>query len=190
MLSHVVMSDVQVFPSLWCWVWLVSLWECYGLPSVEMWVDCGGVRCCGLSKVGMVGMVEIRQVMWIVILKFAKDWVLGVDTLGQQVLACVRYGTVCLLIRDAVGSVACLVEWEIVIPNFYAITKYSSYASNHNIEPHHGQLTSRWMEDHNTLTKTQAKLNKTKDGKTCMTPMTAWLRKTNQVWTQILKYEV
>jgi hypothetical protein len=39
-------------------------------------------------------------------------------------------------------------------------------------------------------TKTQAKLNITKDGKTCTTLMTAWLSITNQVWTQILKYEV
>jgi hypothetical protein len=37
-----------------------------------------------------------------------------------------------------------------------------------------------------SLTKTQAKLNITKDGKTCMTLMTAWLCITNQVWTQIL----
>jgi hypothetical protein len=41
-----------------------------------------------------------------------------------------------------------------------------------------------------SLTKTQAKLNITKDGKTCMTLMTAWLSITNQVWTQIRKYEV
>jgi hypothetical protein len=40
-----------------------------------------------------------------------------------------------------------------------------------------------------SLTKTQAKLNIIKDGKTCMTLMTAWLNITNQVWTQILKYE-
>jgi hypothetical protein len=39
------------------------------------------------------------------------------------------------------------------------------------------------------LTKTQAKLNITKDGKTCTTLMTAWLSITNLVWTQILKYE-
>jgi hypothetical protein len=40
-----------------------------------------------------------------------------------------------------------------------------------------------------SLTKTQAKLNLTKDEKTCMTLITAWLSKANQVWTQILKYE-
>jgi hypothetical protein len=37
-----------------------------------------------------------------------------------------------------------------------------------------------------SLTKTQAKLNITKDGKTCTTLMTTWLSITNQVWTQIL----
>jgi hypothetical protein len=58
-------------------------------------------------------MVEFRQVMWIVVLKSAKDWVLRVDTLGQQVLPHVRYGMACLLIRDAVGSVSCSDEWEL-----------------------------------------------------------------------------
>jgi ABC-type dipeptide/oligopeptide/nickel transport system permease subunit len=52
-------------------------------------------------------------VMWIVTLESAKDRVLGVDTLGQQVLSRVRYGTTCLLIWDAVRSVSCSVEWEI-----------------------------------------------------------------------------
>jgi hypothetical protein len=40
-----------------------------------------------------------------------------------------------------------------------------------------------------SLTKTQAKLNITKDEKTCITLMTAWLSITKQAWTQILKYE-
>jgi hypothetical protein len=39
------------------------------------------------------------------------------------------------------------------------------------------------------LTKTQDILNITNDGKTCTTLMTVWLSITNQVWTQILKYE-
>jgi hypothetical protein len=39
--------------------------------------------------------------LWLVMLKSAKDRVLGVDSLGQQVLPRVRYGTACLLIRDA-----------------------------------------------------------------------------------------
>jgi hypothetical protein len=48
-------------------------------------------------------------------LESAKDRVLGVDTLGQQVSPRVRYGMTCLLIRDAMGSVPCSVEWEIGI---------------------------------------------------------------------------
>jgi hypothetical protein len=36
-----------------------------------------------LARFGMVEMVEIRQEMWLVMLKSAKDRVLGVDTLGQ-----------------------------------------------------------------------------------------------------------
>jgi hypothetical protein len=46
-------------------------------------------------------------------LKNAKDRVIRVDTPGQQVPPRVRYGMTCLLIRDAVGSVPGLTEWEI-----------------------------------------------------------------------------
>jgi hypothetical protein len=63
----------------------------------------------------MVETVRIRQVMWLIMLKSAKDRVIGVDTPGQQVLPRVRYGTACLLIRGDVGSVPCLDEWEIDI---------------------------------------------------------------------------
>jgi hypothetical protein len=55
----------------------------------------------------MVEMVEIRQVMWFDMLKSTKDRVIGVVTLGQQVPPRVPYGTTCLLIRDAMGSVPC-----------------------------------------------------------------------------------
>jgi hypothetical protein len=51
--------------------------------------------------------VGFRQVMWIVMLESAKDRISGVDTLGQYVSPRVRYGTTCLLIRDAVGDVPC-----------------------------------------------------------------------------------
>jgi hypothetical protein len=61
----------------------------------------------------MVEMVAFRQVVWMVMLEFAKDRVLGVDTPGQQVLPHVRYGTTCLLIMNDVGSVPCSDEWEI-----------------------------------------------------------------------------
>jgi hypothetical protein len=61
----------------------------------------------------MVETVGIRQVMWFVVLESAKDRVIGVDTLGQQVSPRVRYGMACPLIRDAVGSVPCSDEWKI-----------------------------------------------------------------------------
>jgi hypothetical protein len=57
--------------------------------------------------------VRFRQVMWMVMLESTKDRVLGVDTPGQQVLPRALYGTACFLIRDAVGSMPCSVEWEI-----------------------------------------------------------------------------
>jgi hypothetical protein len=60
----------------------------------------------------MVETVGIRQMIWFVMLKSAKNQVIEVDTLGQ-VLPRVRYGTACLLIRNAVESVPCSDEWEI-----------------------------------------------------------------------------
>jgi hypothetical protein len=60
----------------------------------------------------MVETVGFRQVIWIVMLESAKDRVLGVDTLGQQVPPCVWYGTTCLLIRDVVGCESCSAVWE------------------------------------------------------------------------------
>jgi hypothetical protein len=59
--------------------------------------------------------IGFRQVMRIVMLESAKVRVLGLDTLGKQVPSRVRYGTGCLLISDAVGSVPCSVEWKIGI---------------------------------------------------------------------------
>jgi hypothetical protein len=61
----------------------------------------------------MVETVGICQVMWFVMLESAKDRVIGVDTLGQQVLPRVWYRTACPLIRDVVESVSCSDEWEI-----------------------------------------------------------------------------
>jgi hypothetical protein len=63
----------------------------------------------------MVETVGIYQVIWFVMLESAKDRVIGVDTPGQQVSPHVRYGTTCLLIRDAVGRVPCSDEWKIGI---------------------------------------------------------------------------
>jgi hypothetical protein len=72
----------------------------------------------------MVETVGIRQVMWLVMLESAKDLVIGVDTLGQQVLPRVRYGTACLLIRDVVGGVPCSDEWE-----FGVVTRPGSHGA-------------------------------------------------------------
>jgi hypothetical protein len=55
--------------------------------------------------------VGFHHVMWFVMLKSAKDRILGVDTLGQHVSPCVRYEMTCLLIRCAIGCVSCSVEW-------------------------------------------------------------------------------
>jgi hypothetical protein len=59
----------------------------------------------------MVETVGFCQVMWFVMLESAKDRVIGVDTLRQQVPPCVRYGMTCLLIRDAVGCESFLEVW-------------------------------------------------------------------------------
>jgi hypothetical protein len=61
----------------------------------------------------MVETVGIRQVMWLVMLEFLKDRILGVFSPGQEVLPHVRYGIACLLIRGVVGSAPCLDEWEL-----------------------------------------------------------------------------
>jgi hypothetical protein len=79
--------------------------ESAGLPSIVMRGDCGEVRCCSLSKVWNGGEGCDLHVLWLVMLESAKDQVLGVDTPGQQVPPRVQYGTACLLISDAVGSV-------------------------------------------------------------------------------------
>jgi hypothetical protein len=63
----------------------------------------------------MVETVGICQVIWFVMIESTKDRVIGVDTPGQQVPPHVQYGTACLLIRDAVGSVPCSNEWEITV---------------------------------------------------------------------------
>ncbi len=78
----------------------------------------------------MVEMVGICQVMWLVVLKSAKDRVIGVDTLGQQVLTRVWYGIASLLIRDAVGSVPCSDEWE-----FGIVTRLGSHGARGALVP-------------------------------------------------------
>jgi hypothetical protein len=110
MFSHAVMRVIQVFPSF-VMLSLAYVFVRDGLPSVEMWIDPSENRWCGLSKVRMVEMVGFRQVMCLVMLRSAKDRILGVDPPGQYVPPRVRYGTPCLLIRYVIGCVSCSVEW-------------------------------------------------------------------------------
>jgi hypothetical protein len=49
---------------------------------------------------------------------------LGVDILGKPVSPRVRYGTACLLIRGAVGSVPCSDEWVIDV-----VTRLGSHSA-------------------------------------------------------------
>jgi hypothetical protein len=111
MLSHAVMRVIQVFLSF-VMLSLASVSVREGLPSIEMWIDPSEIRCCALSKVRMVETVGFRQVMWLVMLRSAKDQILGVDPPGQHMPPRVRYGTACLLIRYAIGCVSCSVEWR------------------------------------------------------------------------------
>jgi hypothetical protein len=61
MLSHAVMSVIQVFPSF-VMLSLACVFLRGGLPSVEMCFDSGEDRCCDLSKVGMVETVGHARV--------------------------------------------------------------------------------------------------------------------------------
>jgi hypothetical protein len=49
--------------------------------------------------------------MWLVLLKSAKDSFLGVEIPEQPVPPRVRYGTTCLLTRNAICSESCSVAW-------------------------------------------------------------------------------
>jgi hypothetical protein len=84
----------------------------------------------------MVETVGIYQVMWFVMLEFAKDRVIGVDTPGQQVPPRVRYGKTCLLIRDTVESVSCSDEWE-----FGIVTRPASHGARGAVVPRLPQKT-------------------------------------------------
>jgi hypothetical protein len=47
--------------------------------------------------------------MWL--LESAKDWILAVDPLGQQVSSHIRYETTCLIIRNTIYCVSFSGEW-------------------------------------------------------------------------------
>jgi hypothetical protein len=119
MLSHAAMNVIQVFSSF-VMLSLACVFMRDGLPSIKMWFDCDEDRWCGLSKVGLVETIRFCQVMWLVMLKSAKDWILGVDITGQHVPPCVRYAIAWLLIRYDVGCVSCSVEWGL-LPSLWSV---------------------------------------------------------------------
>jgi hypothetical protein len=106
LLSPVVVSVVQVFHLIWCWVWLVCLWEC--LVFHPSWCEVTMVRIDAVvwAWVVMLEMVGFCQVMWIILLESAKDRIVGVYTPGQHVPPRVRYGMACWLIRKALMSLS------------------------------------------------------------------------------------
>jgi hypothetical protein len=132
-LSHSVMSVIQVFSSF-VMLSLNCVFVIYGLPSIGMWFDHGEDRCYGLSKVGMVETVGFRQVMWLVMLESAKDRIFGVDTPGQHVPPCVRYGTTCLLIWYAIGCVLCSVEWGWLLSLWSVFVTFIVNGLNHMVQ--------------------------------------------------------
>jgi hypothetical protein len=127
------MRVVQAFPSF-VMLSLACVFVRDGLPSVEMWIDPSENRCCGLSKVGMVETVGFRQVMWLVMLGSAKDWILGVDPLGQHVPPHVRYGRACLLIRYAIGCVSCSIEWGWLLSLWPVFVTFFVNCLNHMVQ--------------------------------------------------------
>jgi hypothetical protein len=133
MLSHAVMNVVQVFSSF-VMLSLSCILVRDDLSSIEMWFDHGEDRCCDLSKVGMVETVGFRQVMWLVMLEYAKDQILGVDTPGQHVRLCVQYGMACLLISYAIGCVSCSVEWGWLLSVWPVFVTFCVNCLNHMVQ--------------------------------------------------------
>jgi hypothetical protein len=82
----------------------------------------------------------------------------------------------------AVSSMTIHITWR----NPTVSTIPTLLKSQHRSSPWSNHIST---DGRRPLTKTHTKLNITKDGKTCMTLMTAWLSITSQLWTQIVKYE-
>jgi hypothetical protein len=59
----------------------------------------------------MVETIGFRQAKWLVMLEYANDRILRVDTIGQHVSPRIRYEMTCLLIRYAIGCVSFSIEW-------------------------------------------------------------------------------
>jgi hypothetical protein len=66
---------------------------------------------------------------------------------------------------------------------------HSKPCLNHSTEPHHGHLTSQWMEDQHSQHSTQVKLNIIKMERLVRRLKSAWLNITTNHKRPILKYE-
>jgi hypothetical protein len=126
-------ESYKSFHPLWCWVWLVSLWEVVSHPlrreltlvriDVVVWARLEWWRRFGFC-----------QVTWLVMLESAKDRILGVDPPGQQVPPHVRYGMACLLIRYAIGWVSCSVEWGWLLSVWLIFVTFFVNCLNHMVQ--------------------------------------------------------
>jgi hypothetical protein len=125
------MSIVQVFHPLWCWVGL-CLYE-----SDVVFHPLG----CKVTVWGSMMWFEQRLEWWRwlipswhVVWESANDRILGVDPPGQYVPSHVRYGTTCLLIRNAICCVSCSVEWG--LPSFFVsyFVTYFVICLNHMVQ--------------------------------------------------------
>jgi hypothetical protein len=94
------------FHLIWCWVWLVSLWECLVSHLSGCEVTIVRIDAVVWARFGMVDTVWFHQVMWIGMLESTKDRMMGVDTLGQHVPPRVWYGRTSWLIRKALVSLS------------------------------------------------------------------------------------
>jgi hypothetical protein len=118
MLSHAVLRVIHVFPSfvmlsLDC-VFMRVLWYC--IHRDVSWPWWGSM----LWFEQWLKRWRWLILSWHVVLESAKERIWGVDTPGQHVPPCVRYGTAYLLIRNAIGCVLldwvgmCIILWDIL----------------------------------------------------------------------------
>jgi hypothetical protein len=107
---------VLVFHLSWCEVTVVRF-------NVVVW-----------ARFEMVETVGIHHVIWFVMLKSAMDWVILVDTPGQQVPPRVRHRTVCLLIRYVIGRVSCSVEWGWLLSLWSVFVTFCVNCLNHMVQ--------------------------------------------------------
>jgi hypothetical protein len=108
MLSHAVLSVMQVFH-----LYDVEFGLCFSVRDVV-----SHPSRCDLTMWGSMLLFEqwLESWRWLipswhVVLESAKEWILGVDTLGQHVPPRVWYGAACLLIGNTIGCVSCSNEW-------------------------------------------------------------------------------